>query len=149
MIHALAEAARNSRTAMVKELFNKETDANSVSRISAGTSVKGEISSHSDIRIDGLVEGRLYSEGRVVVGENAEIKGTILCSDLDLWGKVEGEIFVRDVLSLKATSSVHGDLHVKKIQVEMGAEINGTCKMISEADFDALLGTESAELSEV
>ena len=143
---------------MEKGLFNKiksmtkiaeSVDVNSVSRISDGTLIKGEISSHSDIRLDGQVEGRLYSEGRVVVGENASVKGTILCGDLDLWGSVEGEIFVRNVLSLKGTASVLGDLHVRKLQVEMGASVNGTCKMISEEDFDANLGVSSSEAPEV
>ena len=123
-------------------------EANSVSRISEGTSVKGEIQSGSDIRVDGRVEGKLYSEGRVVVGENACIIGTVYCTDLDLWGSVQGEIFVRNLLSLKGTSSVEGDIHVKKLQVEIGAAVNGTCKMISEADFDASLGKESPVATE-
>ena len=127
----------------------ESVDVNSVSRISDGTTVKGEISSLSDIRVDGSVEGRLYSEGRIVVGENAVIKGTVLCGDLDLWGAVEGEIYVRNLLSLKGTSSVLGDIHVKKLQVEIGASVNGSCKMITEADFDACLGKESVEPVEV
>ena len=143
---------------MEKGLFNKiksmtkiaeSVDVNSVSRISDGTTVKGEISSLSDIRVDGSVEGRLYSEGRIVVGENAVIKGTVLCGDLDLWGAVEGEIYVRNLLSLKGTSSVLGDIHVKKLQVEIGASVNGSCKMITESDFDACLGKESVEPVEV
>ncbi len=119
-------------------------EANTVSRISEGTTVKGQINCGSDIRVDGFVEGRLYSEGRVVVGENASINGTVLCNDLDLWGSVTGEIFVRNLLSLKGTSSVEGDIHVRKLQVEMGASVNGTCKMISEEDFDANLSEPSS-----
>ena len=115
-------------------------DVNSVSRISEGTSVTGEIKSSNDIRIDGKVKGKLYSEGRIVVGEHAVIDGTLLCSNLDLWGKIEGDVYVKDLLSLKGTSSIIGNLHVRKLQVEMGAELNGSCKMISEEDFDASLG---------
>ena len=115
-------------------------DVNSVSRISEGTSVTGEIKSFNDIRVDGQVKGKMYSEGRIVVGEHASIEGTLLCSNLDLWGKINGDIYVKELLSLKGTSSVTGNLHVRKLQVEMGAELNGTCKMISEEDFDACLG---------
>ena len=115
-------------------------DVNSVSRISEGTSVTGEIKSSNDIRVDGKVKGKLYSEGRIVVGEHAVIDGTLLCSNLDLWGKIEGDVYVKDLLSLKGTSSIIGNLHVRKLQVEMGAELNGSCKMISEEDFDASLG---------
>ena len=115
-------------------------DVNSVSRISEGTSVTGEIKSSNDIRVDGQVKGKMYSEGRIVVGEHASIEGTLLCSNLDLWGKINGDVYVKELLSLKGTSSVTGNLHVRKLQVEMGAELNGTCKMISEEDFDACLG---------
>ena len=55
---------------------------NSVSRISAGTSVSGEIYSANDIRIDGRFEGRIYSKGRIVVGETADVKGCIICARL-------------------------------------------------------------------
>ena len=105
-------------------------DVNSVSRISEGTSVTGEIKSSNDIRVDGQVKGKMYSEGRIVVGEHASIEGTLLCSNLDLWGKINGDVYVKELLSLKGTSSVTGDLQVRKLQVEMGAELNGTCKMI-------------------
>jgi len=115
-------------------------DVNAVSRLSEGTSVVGEVNSTGDIRVDGHVKGKMYSEGRIVVGEHASIEGTLLCSNLDLWGKIEGDVYVKELLSLKGTSVVTGNLHVRKLQVEIGAELNGTCKMISEEDFDASLG---------
>ena len=115
-------------------------DVNSVSRISEGTSITGEIKSSHDIRVDGNIKGKLYSEGRIVVGEHAVINGTLLCGNLDLWGKIEGDVYVKELLSLKGTSSITGNLHIRKLQVEMGAELNGSCKMISEEDFDACLG---------
>ena len=61
-------------------------NANSISRISAGTVIKGEIVSPSDIRIDGSFEGKIQSKGRVVIGESAMIKGDIVCDCIDLWG---------------------------------------------------------------
>ena len=61
-------------------------NVNEVSRISTGTIFKGEISSSNDIRIDGTFEGKIYSKGRVVVGEKARIKGDIICTNVDFWG---------------------------------------------------------------
>ena len=115
-------------------------NVNEVSRISTGTKVKGEISSSNDIRIDGTFEGKIYSKGRVVVGEKALIKGDIICSNVDFWGTMEGNFFVKDTLSLKSSSKVKGDLHIKRLQVELDAKFDGTCQMISEADFDRLCG---------
>lgn len=115
-------------------------NANEVSRISTGTVVKGEISSSNDLRIDGTFEGKIRSKGRVVVGEKALIKGDIICANVDFWGTIEGNFYVKDTLSLKSSSKVKGDLHVKRLQVELDAKFDGSCQMISESDFDRLVG---------
>ena len=119
-------------------------NVNTVSRISAGTVIKGEIVSPNDIRIDGTFEGKIQSKGRVVVGESAHIKGDIVCDSIDLWGKVEGNLFVKDTLSLKDGCVVTGNLHIRRLSVELGATFNGNCKTITEAEFDKLAGNETA-----
>ena len=118
-------------------------NVNSISRISAGTVIKGEIVSPTDIRIDGTFEGRVQSKGRVVVGESAVIKGDIVCENVDLWGKVEGNLFVKDTLSLKEGCVVAGNLHVRRLAVELGATFNGNCKTITEAEFSKFAGLEA------
>ena len=114
-------------------------DANNVSHISSGTVVKGEISSVADIRVDGAVQGKVYSKGRVVVGEDATLTGTLACTNVDFWGKIEGDVFVKDTFSLKGTAAVNGNIHVRRLQVEMGAQVNGTCSMITEEDYDTFI----------
>ena len=118
-------------------------NVNSISRISAGTVIKGEIISPTDIRIDGTFEGRVQSKGRVVVGESATIKGDIVCENVDLWGKVDGNLFVKDTLSLKEGCVVDGNLHIRRLAVELGATFNGNCKTITEAEFNKLAGVEA------
>ena len=119
-------------------------NVNSISRISAGTVIKGEILSPTDIRIDGTFEGRIQSKGRVVVGETAVIKADIVCENVDLWGKVEGNLFVKNTLSLKEGCTVTGNLHIRRLSVELGATFNGNCKTITEAEFAKLAGVEPA-----
>ena len=115
-------------------------NVNSVSRISAGTVIKGEIVSPNDIRIDGLFEGKVISKSRVVIGESANVKGDIICENIDLWGKVEGNRYVKDTLALKEGSNMNGNLHIRRLLVELGATFNGSCKTITEAEFDKLTG---------
>ena len=118
-----------------------EQNINEVSRISHGTVIRGDLSSSTDIRIDGQVDGTLFSEGKAVVGESAQLSGKLFCTNVDFWGKMDGDIFVKDQLSLKSSSVVNGNIHVRKIQVEMGAQINGSFKMISEQEYDQLVAT--------
>lgn len=122
-------------------------NVNEVSRISTGTVIKGEINSPNDIRIDGVFEGKIFSKGRVVVGEKAEIKGDIVCDNVDFWGKMTGSLFVRDTLTLKDTCSVNGDLHIQRLVVELGAHFDGTCKMLKEGEFEHV--SKPAALEEV
>lgn len=119
-------------------------NVNDVSRISAGTIFKGEISSPNDIRIDGRVEGKVFSTGRVVVGEKAVVEGDVICQNVDFCGSMKGNFYVKDTLSLKSGCTVDGDLNVRRLQVELDARFNGCCKMISEEDYDALV-TEPEE----
>ena len=125
--------------------MDNTVSVNEVSRIAAGTVFKGEMSSPGDIRIDGEFEGRIFSKGRVVVGEKAKVKGDIVCSDVDFCGKIVGNLYVKDTLVLRKGCTVEGDLNVKRLQVELDAAFNGTCRMIDEQEFENL----SAQLSGV
>lgn len=131
---------------MEKTLSNKfskivePVNVNDVSRIAEGVTIKGDITSRSDIRVDGRIDGTISSEGRIVVGESACLTGSLFCNDTDFWGKMDGDLYVRNVLSVKGTAVINGNIHVRKLQVEMGAQINGSCKMITEAEYDEAIG---------
>ena len=127
----------------MSKMDNNTVNVNEVSRISAGTVFKGELTSPGDIRIDGEFEGRIFSKGRVVVGEKAKVKGDIVCINVDFCGTMTGNFFVKETLTLKAGCQVDGDLNVKRLQVELDAKFNGSCRMIDDAQFDKL----SAKLS--
>ncbi len=122
-------------------------NVNDISRISSGTVIKGDISSPNDIRVDGSFEGKINSKGRVVVGEKAVISGDIICENVDFWGRMTGSLYVRDTLSLKEGCKVNGNLHVKRLQVELGAQLNGNCKMLAEGEFEKIAGNVSSEKS--
>lgn len=120
-------------------------EGTSVSRISAGTVIKGEIISPNDIRIDCVFEGKLMVKGKVVVGESATIKGDIICDNADICGKLDGNVFVKDTLGLKDGCVVNGNLNIRRISVELGSTFNGNCKMLNEGEFDKLAGGETAK----
>ena len=118
-----------------------EQNVNNVSRIAQGAAIKGDLSAPTDIRVDGSVDGTLRSEGRVVAGESARLSGKLFCVNADIWGRMDGDIYVKEMLSLKGSSVVNGDIYVSKVQVELGAQINGSFKMISEEEYDRLSNT--------
>ena len=98
-------------------------NVNEVSRVSSGTIIRGDIYSPNDIRIDGSFEGRIISKCKVVVGENAVITGDIVCENADFWGKMHGNFYVKDTLSLKSSSVIEGDLEGTCVEVDLHGNI--------------------------
>ncbi len=102
---------------------------NGINRIVEGTRFKGEISCESNIRIDGAFEGDLSTKGRLVVGPQGSLKGTVVCQNCEVEGALEGKVSVDELLSLKSTASVDGEVHYGKLSIEPGAALTGTCFM--------------------
>jgi cytoskeletal protein CcmA (bactofilin family) len=103
--------------------------AGSLNLIGTGTVIRGDIETAGDIRIDGTLIGKLSAKARVVLGESAIIEGDIFCQNADVSGAVLGNIVVDELLTLKATGRMHGDVITKKLVIEAGADFTGNCKM--------------------
>lgn len=99
------------------------------SLIAAGTTLKGDISSNGDIRIDGTLHGNIYCTAKVVIGANGAVEGDISGQNADIMGKVKGTITVKDLLQLKGSSLINGNIHAAKLQIEPTASFNGQCHM--------------------
>jgi cytoskeletal protein CcmA (bactofilin family) len=112
--------------------FN-EADSTTINLISNGTEITGDIKSSGDIRIDGIVTGNLNTKGKVVIGLTGKLSGEIICKNSEVSGLVEGKLTVSQLLSLKATSKVLGDIATSKLSIEPGAKFSGNCKM-SDSD---------------
>jgi len=97
--------------------------------IAAGTSLKGDMNSTGDIRIDGSLEGNIHCSAKVVIGSNGSVSGDINGQQADIMGKVTGTIRVKELLQLKGGSQVQGNLHAAKLQIEPSANFNGQCHM--------------------
>ena len=97
--------------------------------IAKNTSFVGDIKSDGDFRVDGKIEGTINTTGRVVIGKDGYVKGTIDCTDADIEGNFSGKLLVDQVLSLKSTASISGDVTLGKLSVEPGAAFNATCTM--------------------
>lgn len=89
----------------------------------------GDITSDGDFRIDGILEGTLKTAGRVIIGIDGLIKGTIEAGNADIEGKFSGQLLVAKTLTIKATANISGDVTIGKLSVEPGATFNATCAM--------------------
>jgi cytoskeletal protein CcmA (bactofilin family) len=116
-------------------MFNKPVSKNSVQEtpsvniIGAGTNVTGEIQSNGDFRIDGQLKGTINIKGKLVVGPSGKVDGEVNCQNAELSGELIGKINVNELLTLKSTSRLNGDIITGKIAIEPDAQFTGTCSM--------------------
>lgn len=101
-------------------------------RIVEGTIIKGDIISKADFRLDGELTGNFHSTGKLVIGPTGSIVGDISCNNADIEGKFNGTIQVVEILNVKSTASIHGEVTVGKLSVEPGADFSASCTMKSD-----------------
>lgn len=101
----------------------------SINLIGAGTVIEGDIRSNGDIRIDGAVYGHVYSKAKVVIGNTGIVEGDINCQNADVSGTIKGKSTINELLFLKASSKLNGDIVTGKLIVEVGATFTGSCNM--------------------
>lgn len=106
-----------------------EEISNSTNTIGKGTVLEGNIETFGNIRIEGKVIGNIKSKSKIALGNSSHIDGNIIAQNADVEGEVKGRIEISEMLILKATAVVHGDIITGKLVVEPGAVFNGSCKM--------------------
>ena len=111
-------------------MSNEKTNGgNGTTLIGAGTILRGDISSNSDLRIDGTIVGNVSSSAKIVVGASGNVEGDISGNQADIVGKVSGNIKTKDLLQLRGDCVVNGNVHAGKLQIEPTAVFNGQCQM--------------------
>jgi cytoskeletal protein CcmA (bactofilin family) len=98
-------------------------------RIVEGTTIKGDIISQADFRLDGELTGNFQTKGKIVIGPAGSVTGDIICKNADIEGKFKGKIQVLEVLNVKNKASIHGEVICGKLSVEPGADFSASCAM--------------------
>lgn len=116
-------------------MFNKQDQrseeelSSSSNRISKGTTVKGNVETYGNIRIEGKIEGNVTTKSKAALGQSCEMQGNLLALNAEIEGHIRGTVEVAELLILKPTAVIDGDIITNKLVVESGAKFNGGCKM--------------------
>ena len=103
-----------------------------ISTLTAGSSITGNVNVSGDFRLDGTLNGDITLNGKLVVGEGGSINGNIICQNANIMGVVNGNISVKELLSLHATAKVRGDILINRLSIEPGALYSGNCRILDE-----------------
>ncbi len=107
--------------------------SNQINMIGEGTVFEGTLTSESDVRISGRVEGKLEVKGKVIVAQEGTVDGEIKASSLDVAGKVTGDVMIEERVVLKSSAQIEGNIQTARLVVEEGASFNGRCQMGSRS----------------
>lgn len=104
---------------------------------------KGSIKFKDGLRIDGVFEGDISSQGTLVIGQSGTTKAEIHVGNIIVEGKSEGNITCEDKIELRATAKIIGDITAKRLTIAEGVAIAGKCSV--SADKQPLLDTHKQE----
>lgn len=103
--------------------------SSSLNTLVKGTVVEGTLRCDSDLRVDGTIKGKLNCKAKVIIGPTGIVEGEIQCANAVVEGRFKGILHVSELLNVRETAEVEGDVTTNKLVVQSGAKFNVTCKM--------------------
>lgn len=98
--------------------------------VAEGTQVLGEIRFHGNLEIEGVVTGNIIAEdpenARVRILQSGQVHGEVHAPEVVVNGLIEGDLFVSKHLELVSKAVVQGNVHYDSIEIEKGAQVNGS-----------------------
>lgn len=121
-------------------VFQTPEDVSINTIIGSGSFIRGELKIAGFIRIDGDLDGSLETGGRVIVGENARIRGNVSALKVTVGGVIQGDIIAPEGVTILSSGMVLGNIITKKLVVEESVILNGRCFAVNDqVRFDATL----------
>lgn len=112
-----------SLAAFIRKAFNKD-----MFLIPGQVSVQGAIESALPGKIDGHVRGDVRVTGMLIIGKDGSVRGNIYATDLVMYGKVYGDIFVSNKAVISDKAFVKGDVTALILEVAEGTAIEGAIR---------------------
>lgn len=104
---------------------------NALNALAKGTVVEGTIRCDNDLRIDGTIKGKLTCQAKVIIGPTGMVEGEVRCQNAVIEGRFKGNLQVSELLNVRETAEVDGEIVTNKLLVQSGARFNVSCKMES------------------
>ncbi len=94
--------------------------------------IKGEVRNGDEVVVLGYIEGSL-SANHIIVRKGGRIHGGMIATSAVIEGEVQGNILVRQMISIGSTGSVHGEVHYGRLAMEAGAELSADMRNVPPA----------------
>jgi cytoskeletal protein CcmA (bactofilin family) len=123
-------------------MFRKDKPKAKSSRIDTligrGTEINGDISFTGGLRIDGSVNGTIYTQNDdsavLTLSEQGQIKGEVKVPNLIINGSITGDVYSSSHVELAPKAKIKGNVYYRLLEIAMGAEVNGQLIHMAEDD---------------
>ena len=120
---------------MAKKNFIDDISVNTI--VGPGALITGNVAVSGFLRIDGDIDGNVQTQGRVIIGEEARIRGNIRAASVSVGGIVQGDIIAPDYVILLSSGMVFGSILTKKLRADDDVILHGFCSATGDQnDFD-------------
>ena len=112
-------------------MANRENSNGGASETIIGSSVKveGDLVSDGDIRVEGMVTGKIKTNKNLYVGPSAKIEADVEAANAELAGSIKGQVKVSQNLNLTESGRIEGDISCGQLSISPGAYFSGSCAM--------------------
>ena len=117
---------------MAKKNFIDDISVNTI--IGPGALITGNVSVSGFLRIDGDIDGNVQTQGRVIIGEAARVRGNIRAASVSVGGIVQGDIIAPDYVVVLSSGMVIGSVLTKKLRVDDDVILHGFCSAIGDQE---------------
>lgn len=93
--------------------------------LTADVEIKGNLKFAGELTFDGKLEGEIQTDGVLNLGDSATINGNINAQSVVVRGKVNGNIYAKEKIEIKAKAELFGDIRATKLVVEEGVTFVG------------------------
>lgn len=93
--------------------------------IGPDASFKGELTFDKGLRLQGKLEGKISTAGKLHVAKEAKMSADVEAGTIVVEGDVRGTLIAADRIELKSSARYEGDLMASKLVVEEGAIFSG------------------------
>ena len=99
-----------------------------------GTSFEGKLTFDGTVQINGSFNGEVYSDGTLIVGNDAHVEGGIFVDTLVVYGTISGSVTAKSRIEMHVPAQVTADIKTKTLSIEEGVTFQGNCQMEHQAN---------------
>ena len=108
---------------------NQEESSDIIAFVGEEVSFKGTIKYQGTVRVDGRLEGEIYTDGNLIIGQKAVLSAKIEAGTVICQGQITGEILAKNRVKLLTPAVFDGSISTPLLYMDEGVMFNGSCTM--------------------